>query len=121
MSEAAMLHALADAFDAASTALRQRAALSDRDPGPGTTTVAAVDRARALHPQLGPRQATVIDLLERHGREGTSTAVLSKFMDHGHPKVYLTLRNLVLLGLVEKDESVSPHNYRLAGPLCDGA
>lgn len=119
MSESALLYALAEAFDAASGVLRLRAALVE--PRDRVSTMGSVDRARAVHPQLGPRQAEVIELLEQHGPNGTNTGVLSRSMNYDQPNVYLTLRSLVGLGFVEKDESVIPHNYRLAGPLQDGA
>ena len=119
MSDSQVLIALAEALEAASGVLRQRASLASvSEPEDRIEDfVGAVARAQALHPLLGPRQAEVIDLLEKSGSEGTNTGVLSRAMGYDQPNVYLTLRGLSSIGLVEKDESARPHTYRLASIL----
>lgn len=77
----------------------------------------AVLRAKEIHPELGPRQAEIVEQLEIAGDEGTTTGVISRKIDYAQPNVYLTLRGLTTLGLVEKDEVTSPHRYRLASSL----
>lgn len=111
----AILVAIADALDAASHVLRQRAAVlsvgvqEPEDAGP--TDI--VSLARAIHPQLGPRQAQLLDLLAQAGPDGTDTGSLSREMGYDQPNVYLTLQQMMPLGFVEKDETTRPHTYRL--------
>lgn len=115
------LAALADALDAASASLRQSLALHAADGGaePGSPAGSAVDRAKALHPQLGPRQAEVLTLLEKAGNDGTTTGAISRAIGYDQPNVYLTLRGLMTLNFVEKDATTSPHTYRLTPLLLD--
>jgi hypothetical protein len=108
--------AMAEALEAAAAVFRRHSALADAD----SSTVGAgnvVSRARAVHPLLGPRQAEILGLLEEAGRKGTNTGVLSRAMEYDQPNVYLTLRGLIGLGFVEKDETTSPHTYRLTDVL----
>lgn len=118
MNDSLLLEVLADGFDAMSTAIRQRLALLDSD-----STIAAagptraVDRARAMHPMLGNRQAEVIAVLERAGVSGTNTGAISMEINYDQPNVYLTLQGLLTRGFVEKDVSTSPHTYRLTQVL----
>lgn len=116
--DAQLLEALAEAFDAASLSLRQRAAVMTADSQPRTTRPQnAIERARAVHPMLGKRQTEVIAELESAGTAGTSTGVISRSIGYDQPNVYLTLRGLMSLGFVEKDESTNPHTYRLTSLL----
>lgn len=111
-----MFDAMAEALEAAAAVLRRHSALADiESPTEGADGV--VSRARAVHPLLGPRQAEVLGLLEEAGREGTNTGVLSRAMEYDQPNVYLTLRGLIALGFVEKDETTRPHTYCLTGVL----
>jgi hypothetical protein len=119
MSGAAVLEALAEALDAASLALKRRSALLAEEPERSKLQGGAVARARVIHPLLGPRQAEVVEQLERAGRGGTNTGVISRAIDYEQPNVYLTLRGLITLGFVEKDESATPHRYRLTRILSD--
>lgn len=77
----------------------------------------AVLRAREIHPELGPRQAEILEQLEIAGDDGTTTGVIFRNIGYAQPNVYLTLRGLITLGLAEKDALTSPHRYRLAGAL----
>jgi len=43
--------------------------------------------------------------------------VISRRIGQDQANVYLTLRALVRLGFVEKDETTDPHTYRLAALL----
>ncbi len=106
------LDALAEAFEAAASVLRRRAALTETGTQERPLS-GAVARARAVHPLLGPRQAEVLQLLEEAGPSGTNTGVLSRRMDYDQPNVYLTLRGLITLGFVERDHQTTPHTYRL--------
>lgn len=110
---------LADALEAAVTVLRGGSAPAALVPvvttPPGGDD--AVSRARALHPLLGPRQAEILSLLEDAGAQGTNTGVISREMGYEQPNVYLTLRGLITMGFVTKDESTHPHRYRLSETL----
>lgn len=121
MTQAALLEALAEAFDAASGALRQRAALLMPSPSrqldPREAT--PVDKARALHEQLGHRQAQVLQVLADAEDTGTNTGAISRTIGYDQPNVYITLRVLAGLGFVEKDETTDPHTYRLTQLLRD--
>ena len=111
-----MLDAMAEALEAGAAVLRRHSALADVE-SPARAAGGVVSRARAVHPLLGPRQAEILGLLEEAGREGTNTGVLSRAMEYDQPNVYLTLRGLIGLGFVEKDETTSPHTYRLTDLL----
>lgn len=75
-----------------------------------------VKRARELHPSLGPRQAELIGLLaEAHPDWSTTGTLYPRMVGYGQANVYLTLKNMIPLGFVEKDASSTPHRYRL-GP-----
>lgn len=114
--------AFADALEAAAASLRQKARQAEIAPGgePGQRLpLDAVTRARRIHPMLGPRQAQVIEVLEQHGSTGTNTGVISKAIAYDQPNVYLTLQGLMTLGFVTKDETASPHVYRLTPLLLD--
>jgi len=118
MSSALVLEAIADGLDAMSATIRQRIALLRAGSEPRSAIPAdAVDRARAMHPMLGKRQAEVISLLEKAGAEGTNTGAISKAMSYDQPNVYLTLQALIDHGFVEKDATTNPHTYRLAANL----
>lgn len=108
--------AMAEALEAAAAVFRRYSALAgDATPAAGTNGV--VRSARAVHPLLGPRQAEILELLKEAGRDGTNTGVLSRAMEYEQPNVYLTLRGLIGLGFVDKDETTSPHTYRLTDVL----
>jgi hypothetical protein len=118
MSEAVLLNVMADALDAASRVLRQRLALVETAPSNnGKVPEGAVARARAMHERLGGRQAEILEVLEEAGGAGTNTGVISRRIGQDQANVYLTLRALVRLGFVEKDDTTDPHTYRLAALL----
>jgi DNA-binding MarR family transcriptional regulator len=87
-----------------------RGDLTDPRPGP-------IQRAKSLHPELGPRQTEILGLLEIAGPDGTSTGHIAKKIGYPQPDVYLTLRGLVTRGFVEKNDSSSPHRYSLSKSL----
>ncbi|UQS27564.1 hypothetical protein L1857_34595 [Amycolatopsis thermalba] len=108
---AAVLNAWSDALSAASAVLRQHAlALS---PAVEARALSAVDRARIMNPQLGPRQAEIITLLDELYPKGADTGYLHRKMNYDQPNVYLTLKGLIQQGIVEKDATTRPHLYRL--------
>ncbi len=113
-----VIDALADALMAAGEALHERArSLRVAADAPGDNEFDVVAEARRLHGALGPRQAEVLALLQEAGPAGTNTGVLSKRMGYTQPNVHLTLKELVRRGLVIKDGTTRPHNYRLAPRL----
>src|ERR1051325_958163 len=118
MTTALVLEAIADGLDAMSATIRRHAALLNAGPA-APTPAGAVERARAMHPMLGKRQAEVISLLEDAGAAGTNTGAISKAMDYDQPNVYLTLQALIDLDFVQKDATTTPHTYRLAPILLD--
>jgi hypothetical protein len=128
MPDHEIVDALADAFEAAAQKLRERSALLQQAHAGGSPAASAsetnpgrsaVERARALHPQLGPRQAEVIHELAKAGAKGTGTGPIVKAIDYDQPDVYLTLKGLQALGFAEKDTSSKPHTYRLGQRLRD--
>jgi DNA-binding MarR family transcriptional regulator len=119
MPDREILDALADALEAAVQTLRERSALlrsTDTDP---RSPPSATARARAVHPQLGPRQAQVIDELAKAGKEGVRTGAIVHAIGYDQPDVYLTLKGLQTLGFAEKNASARPHIYRLGPKLRD--
>lgn len=124
MSESALLDALADALAAASAVLRQHAAklspAAGDAPADSNSPRAVVERARIMHAALGVRQAQVIELLAEVYPGSTDTGKLSRQMDYDQPNVHLTLRGLINQGLVEKDPTLRPHQYKLATALFSG-
>ena len=127
MSKDESLSAIVDALDAISTSIYELARVVEgstnkpeavAQPKVDTKTNAVV-RARQIHPELGPRQAEILKELEGVGAAGTSTGPISNKIGYAQPNVYLTLKVLTTLGLVEKDELVTPHRYRLASSLRD--
>jgi N-methylhydantoinase B/oxoprolinase/acetone carboxylase alpha subunit len=117
VSEEAIVSALADALEAAAASLRRRAALLPPDMRSGPQAGSAEERARMIHPMLGPRQAEVIRELEEYEPKGTSTGAIARGLGYDQANTHLTLQALMERGLVERDTSVHPHNYRLAPPL----
>jgi DNA-binding MarR family transcriptional regulator len=120
MSTILLLEALAEAFEAAGSTLRQKIAvlkLEDGTVAATTPTIGVVARVRAYHSQLGPRQAEVLQVLEDAGWDGTTAGAIAEIINYDQPNVYLTLQGLIGGGYVEKDDSVRPHRYRLAPNL----
>jgi DNA-binding MarR family transcriptional regulator len=111
------LDVLAEVLATASDALRKHAQSLRSTIREATEHVDVVAVARRLHGSLGPRQAEVLALLQEAGPVGTNTGVLSRRMGYTQPNVHLTLKELVRRGLVEKDASARPHNYRLSPRL----
>lgn len=116
MSDSEVLLALADALDAASRLLRERAT-APTQPAPEPRATGAVERARSIHPSLGPRQAQILEVLEQYGNAGTNTGVISRAIHYSQPNVHLTLMGLMDAGLAVRDASVRPHVYWLAERL----
>jgi DNA-binding transcriptional ArsR family regulator len=121
MPETSTLMALADALEAASAVLRERA-LEAVQPVAATALEAnAVDRARSQHPALGPRQAEIISVLELYAPGGTNMGVISRAIEYSQSNVHLTLMGLINLGMVVRDEDVRPHVYRLTDRVASGS
>lgn len=108
----ALLNAFADAFSAASATFRQHAIALSPQASSGQP-LSAVERARIMNPQLGPRQAEIIELLAPMYPKGTDTGYLHREMGYDQPNVYLTLQGLIKQGIVEKNVATRPHTYRL--------
>jgi hypothetical protein len=116
--DALVLDAIAEALEAAAAVLRRHAAA----PEPAATVAepgaaSAAERARLAHPMLGFRQIEIIRLLEAAGTKGTTTGAISSTLRYDQPNVYLTLKNLIVLGFAEKDSKASPHRYFLGPAL----
>lgn len=108
-----LLDAWADALHAAESVLRDRAARL-RAPVLSLEPNKVIEAIRLEHPRLGLRQVQVLTELALAGADGTNTGALSRSIGYDQPNVYLTLNELGRRGFVEKDESASPHRYRLA-------
>jgi predicted transcriptional regulator len=118
--EAIFYKTCADALDAASAVFRQRAVAVSQGIGaaaPTTTPEEAVIRARALHPSLGPTQATLVEHMASYYPEWTNMGVLARNMNREQPNVHLTLKALIAQGVVDKDSNASPQLYRLSPAL----
>jgi len=120
MTDHDILEALAEAAEAAARALRSRIALLDADNPDQSESHGALAKARALHRQLGERQAEIIELLEAAEPTGTDTGTLHRTLGIDQPNVYLTLKNLIRFDFAEKDETTKPHTYRLGAALREG-
>lgn len=90
--------------------------ISEPEPSNARLGLAGMlDRARERHPLLGHRQKEVLTLLHEVYPDGHDTGYMMRTMNYLQPDVYLTVNKLVdKFGLVEKDATVSPHQYRLA-------
>ncbi len=110
---------LAEIFEGAARTLLSRLARSPDGEvdDAGGRLVDAVTRARSIHPALGPRQAQVLEFLDQCGRDGSHTSVIADAVGITQPNAHLTLKTLVTLGFVEKDDLTWPKTYRLAGEL----
>src|SRR5262249_22113759 len=117
---AVLLAAIAEAHEAAAATLRHRVAALSPAPADGHP-LTAVQRARIMNPQLGPRQAEIIEILEDKYPEGTDTGYLWRTTGQDQPNVYLTVNGLRQQGIVEKDATTRPHQYRLSSEfMSDG-
>jgi hypothetical protein len=120
MPDDEFLEAIAEALEAAASVLRDRSArLKQRSPAESNRAPNPAERAKALHPQLGPRQEEIITELTKAGGRGTGTGAIVRAIGYDQPDVYLTLRSLQKLGFAEKDTSAKPHIYRLGPRLRD--
>ena len=79
-----------------------------------------VDRARRIHPALSPRQADILSELVAAGTEGTTPGAIARALNHDQANMDIMLSGLANQGLVDRDASVYPHNYRLSAALLGG-
>lgn len=121
MPLSALFEDLADATEAMAKTLRQIAAEIDGDEVPAASEAApagsALERALQLHPMMGARQRELIPLVEREGKRGADTGVLSRTMGYDQPNVYLTLQGLIRRNFIVKDTSSHPHRYFIGPAL----
>jgi hypothetical protein len=120
MTAEAVLNALADGLEAAASTLRRHAAQHGQSE-PAGLTGGLLDRARAVHPMLGQRQAEVLVELAKASAVGASCGAIAKAINYDEPNCHITLNALADKGLVDKDTSTYPHTYRLAPPFLDPA
>jgi DNA-binding MarR family transcriptional regulator len=121
MTEEPILDALGEAFEAAAAVFRRRAAQA-RPLWPAEEPASSVlDRARQMHPTLGPRQAAVLSELEAAGGEGTTPGAIARALNYDPPDTHTMLGALANQGLVNEDRSVYPQVYRLSPALLGGA
>lgn len=120
MNNLALLTALTRATEAFLTVLREELVLATPiQASDETVKIGAVEAARRLHPDLGPRQAEIIELLERTGAEGTTHGAIAKELGRELPNTHTNLQVLVQRGLLERDDSLSPIRYRLAPRIAE--
>ncbi len=120
MSEEPILNALAEAAEAAAAVLRRHAAQARPlwpAEGPAGTVL---DRARQIHPALSPRQADILSELVAAGSEGRTPGAIARALNHDQANMDIMLGGLANQGLVNRDASVDPHNYRLSAALLRG-
>lgn len=113
---ALVMHA-ASARDAA---WRAHHATSPGQPEAAGLTGGLLERARAVHPMLGQRQAQVLLELAKAGPAGASCGRIANAISYDEPNCHITLNSLVGKSLVDKDTSTHPHTYRLTPPFLDG-
>jgi hypothetical protein len=77
-----------------------------------------MSRALAIHPKMGDRQRQVLQLVIEAGEKGTDMGTVQRAIgDITGPNVHLTLKRLVELGFVRKEEHLRPQLYYVADPL----
>lgn len=113
LDELAELHqSTADVLRSYASRLDELPSIPNKSP---TTTV--VERARRLHPSLGPRQEQVLAEVADAGQAGATSGQVSRAMEYDQPNVYLTLQALIRQELVRKDSAARPHRYFLHARL----
>lgn len=120
--EITLLDALADAFEAAAATLRRQAAAGRRDSDDHHADT-IMDRVRSIYPDLGFRQAQMVELLadagaSADGTGGMTASELGRAISYSPVNAHISLAPLVDAGIVEKITVSQPYLYRLA--LADG-
>jgi hypothetical protein len=106
-----------NAASARDAAWRARHAAGNDQPEPGGLTDGLLQRARAVHPALGQRQAEVLLELAKADPAGASCGKIAKAISYDEPNCHIALSALVSKGLAEKDTTTYPHTYRLSPRL----
>jgi hypothetical protein len=120
MTNEEALLVIADAFEAAAKIARRAVAATDNAnrAEPAGQVERMLNRARDMHPQLGPRQVRGLEQLQRVWPGGLSTREVRELLDVDQDAgSHQMLMALVRYGLVERDESSRPIKYRLGPAL----
>lgn len=104
---ASLLLELATLHERLAASLRADASALAHDEGPVDPMARALER----HPQMGPRQQQIMQMVIDAADEGIDTGVISRTINYTQPNVHLTLGGLIRYGLVRKDGSARPHKY----------
>jgi hypothetical protein len=123
MTNEQALLTIADALEAAAKIARRAVAAADsaEHAEAAGEVERMLNRARKVHPQLGPRQVRGLEQLQRVWPGGLSTREVRELLDVKHEAgSHQMLMALVEHELAERDETSNPIKYRL-GPALRGA
>jgi DNA-binding MarR family transcriptional regulator len=107
---------MADAFEAAATSLRRRAATWHPGVSEAQQARTLTERARQIHRLLGERQEQMLPLLAAAGEDGMTSGDIARTLDYDHANAMITLNQMVKAGLLLKTES-APYRFSLVPEL----
>jgi hypothetical protein len=119
MTNEQALLTFADALEAAAKVVRHAATAAD---GAQRAELAGavermLNRAREIHPFLGPRQAQGLEQLLRAWPDGLSTRQIRELLNYDDVSAHQMLFALIDHGLVVRDEASTPIKYYLGPAL----
>jgi hypothetical protein len=119
MTNEQALLTIADALEAAAKIARRAVAAADgAERAEATGEVERMlDRARKVHPLLGPRQVQGLEQLQRAWPDGLSTREVREQLNYDDVGAHQMLMALVKYKLAERDETSTPIKYRLGPAL----
>lgn len=119
MTNEQALLTIADALEAAAKIARRAVAAAD-----GAERIEAagevermLNRAREIHPLLGPRQVQGLEQLQREWPDGLSTREVRERLNYDDVGAHQMLLALVKYGLAERNETSTPIKYYLGPAL----
>lgn len=118
MTNEQALLTIADALEAAAKIARSAvtATGAQRAEAAGETE-RMLNRAREIHPFLGPRQAQGLEQLQRAWPDGLSTRQMRELLNYDDVGAHQMLFALIDHGLAERDETSTPIKYYLGPAL----
>src|SRR6266702_679613 len=120
MTNEQALLTIADALEAAAKIARRAVAAADNSnrAEPAGEVERMLNRAREIHPFLGPKQVRGLEQLQRVWPGGLSTREVRERLEVPHEAgAHQMLMALVERGLAERDDSTTPIRYRLGPAL----
>ena len=118
MTDEQALLTIADAAEAFAKMIRRSVSAASVKPDQtGRETERMLDLARDIHPALGPVQARGLVQLQRAEPHGLTNRQVRELLDYEDVGTHQMLTSLCKVGLVERDDAVSPIVYRLGARL----